>query len=132
MDRGDIISGAAFKAVVRAALVFLLVLVAMGLISIRTIDRLMTDQVRLRVVEMAESVSGMTSEDPDEGLVERVDAVIRSSLLWDVMCGVARRSWARNEHSVETATQFNNEYLGRAQITLPYVADDDLIDSVVR
>ena len=39
----------------------------------------MTDQVRLRVVEMAESVSGMTSEDPDEGLVERVDAVIRSA-----------------------------------------------------
>ncbi|MCB1471271.1 MAG: urocanate hydratase, partial [Rhizobiaceae bacterium] len=63
---------------------------------------------------------------------DRVDEVIRSSLLWDVMCGVARRSWARNEHSVETATQFNNEYLGRAQITLPYVADDDLIDSVVR
>ncbi|MEZ5767986.1 MAG: HAMP domain-containing sensor histidine kinase [Paracoccaceae bacterium] len=79
MDRGDIISGAAFKAVVRAALVFLLVLVAMGLISIRTIDRLMTDQVRLRVVEMAESVSGMPSEGPDEGLVERVDAVIRSA-----------------------------------------------------
>ena len=62
----------------------------------------------------------------------RVDEVIRSSLLWDVMCGVARRSWARNEHSVQTAAEFNNEYLGRAQITLPYLVEDDVIDSVVK
>lgn len=61
----------------------------------------------------------------------RVDEVIRSSLLWDVMCGVARRSWARNEHSVETATQFNNEHLGQAQVTLPYLVDDALINGLV-
>lgn len=61
----------------------------------------------------------------------RVDEVIRSSLLWDVMCGVARRSWARNEHSVATATDFNHEYADRAQITLPYLVDDALIDSLL-
>ena len=27
---------------------------------------------------------------------ERVDRILRSSMLWDVMGGVARRSWARN------------------------------------
>lgn len=61
---------------------------------------------------------------------ERVDGVIRSSLLWDVMCGVARRGWARNEHSIATATEFN---LSRddAQITLPYLVDDALIEDLV-
>ncbi len=63
---------------------------------------------------------------------ERADEVIKSSLLWDVMCGVARRSWARNEHSIETATDFNHEYEGRAQITLPYTVNDDLIESLVK
>ncbi len=27
---------------------------------------------------------------------ERVDEILRSAMLWDVMGGVARRSWARN------------------------------------
>lgn len=63
---------------------------------------------------------------------ERVDQVIRSALLWDVMCGVARRGWARNEHSIETSTEFNREQAGPAQITLPYVVDDALIDGLVR
>ncbi|MEX3610937.1 urocanate hydratase [Rothia sp. LK2588] len=63
---------------------------------------------------------------------ERADEVIKSSLLWDVMCGVARRSWARNEHSIETSTEFNKEYAGKGQITLPYLANDELIDSLVK
>ncbi|MUT48801.1 hypothetical protein GOM73_10910 [Cutibacterium acnes] len=62
---------------------------------------------------------------------ERVDNVIRSSLLWDVMCGVARRGWARNAHSIETATEFNHEH-NDAQITLPYLVDDALIDGLVK
>ena len=61
---------------------------------------------------------------------ERVDAVIRSGLLWDVMCGVARRGWARNEHSVETARAFNQES-PQGHITLPYLVDDEVIDKVV-
>ena len=61
---------------------------------------------------------------------ERVDAVILSGLLWDVMCGVARRGWARNEHSVETARAFNQES-PQGHITLPYLVDDEVIDKVV-
>ncbi len=57
----------------------------------------------------------------------RVDDVIRSAMLWDVMNGVARRSWARNEHSIETALVYNREHTGSSQITIPYLADDDLI-----
>ena len=32
---------------------------------------------------------------------KRADEVVKSGLLWDVMGGVARRNWARNEHSME-------------------------------
>ncbi len=62
---------------------------------------------------------------------ERVDAIIRSSIMWDVMGGVARRSWARNPHSMETGVEYNRKNEGRAQITLPYVASDELITKTV-
>lgn len=62
---------------------------------------------------------------------ERVDAIIRSAMLWDVMGGVARRSWARNEHSVETSARFNRDYAGRGHITLPYTVEDALIARTV-
>lgn len=62
---------------------------------------------------------------------ERVDNIIKSALLWDVMGGVARRSWARNEHSIETSIEFNQKYAGKGHITLPYIPDQKLIDDVV-
>ncbi len=61
----------------------------------------------------------------------RVDDIIRSAMLWDVMGGVARRSWARNPHSMETVTEFNLEQQERAYITLPNLAEDSLIDSLI-
>ncbi|NMA54582.1 MAG: urocanate hydratase, partial [Firmicutes bacterium] len=62
---------------------------------------------------------------------QRVDDIIKSALLWDVIGGVARRSWARNPHSIETGAEFNRQYAGRGHITLPYVADDDLVTQLV-
>ncbi|NLT35540.1 MAG: urocanate hydratase [Gaiellales bacterium] len=38
---------------------------------------------------------------------ERVDGIIRSALEWDVMGGVARRAWARNQAALETAAAWN-------------------------
>jgi urocanate hydratase len=61
----------------------------------------------------------------------RVDEIIRSALLWDVMGGVARRSWARNGNSIATSMEFNASYRGSGHITLPYLADDRLVDRVV-
>jgi urocanate hydratase len=61
----------------------------------------------------------------------RVDRVIRSALLWDVINGIARRSWARNPHAVETAEAFNRNYAGEAHITLPYMADPSLVEKAV-
>ena len=55
----------------------------------------------------------------------RVDEILRSSMLWDVMGGVARRSWARNEHAMETSEAFNLSHGDAYHITLPYLADEE-------
>ena len=61
---------------------------------------------------------------------ERADETVKSALLWDVTCGVARRAWARNENSLSTGIEFNESHAGAAQITLPYLVDDELIDRI--
>ncbi|MBQ7094531.1 MAG: urocanate hydratase, partial [Clostridia bacterium] len=48
---------------------------------------------------------------------ERVDNVIKSSMMWDVMGGVARRSWARNENAMKVATEYNVKHKDTAHIT---------------
>ncbi len=59
----------------------------------------------------------------------RVDEIIRSAMLWDVMGGVARRSWARNPHAMETCEDFNQTHEDGYHITIPYIVKDELIDS---
>ncbi|MBI9088563.1 MAG: urocanate hydratase [Desulfobacterium sp.] len=61
----------------------------------------------------------------------RIDGVIRKAMLWDVMGGVARRAWARNEHSMETCVEFNDRCKGEAHITIPYLTDNDKIAELV-
>ena len=62
---------------------------------------------------------------------ERVDAIIKSALLWDVMGGVARRSWARNAHSIETVRKYNADYAGESHITEPCLADEMAVHAAV-
>ncbi|MBW6485302.1 MAG: urocanate hydratase [Syntrophobacterales bacterium] len=63
----------------------------------------------------------------------RVDAIIRTAIPWDVMGGVARRAWARNEGALETCIAYNKLRAGLDHITLPYLADDRLVaDAVAR
>ena len=62
---------------------------------------------------------------------EKTDNVIKSAMMWDVMGGVARRSWARNEHAMSTATAYNKRYEGDGHITIPYLVDEDLVDKLV-
>lgn len=61
----------------------------------------------------------------------RIDEVIKSAMTWDVMGGVARRSWARNEHSIETIIEFNKSNEGTDHVTLPYLADEELVKEAV-
>ncbi len=62
---------------------------------------------------------------------ERVDQIISSAIPWDVMGGVARRAWARNENSVETVIRYNDERKGMDHVTLPYVAEEGFIEELV-
>lgn len=61
----------------------------------------------------------------------RVDHILESAMLWDVMGGVARRAWARNENAIATSKEFNHLNPGRDHITLPYLADEAVIKALV-
>ena len=63
---------------------------------------------------------------------ERVDEILRSAMIWDVMGGVARRSWARNPNAISTSAAFNEKYDGGYHITLPFIPKEDLIQHIVR
>ncbi len=52
---------------------------------------------------------------------------IREMLLWDVNNGIARRSWARNEGSIEAIRREMERTPGLA-VTLPNFVDDDIIN----
>jgi len=62
---------------------------------------------------------------------ERVDEILRSAMLWDVMGGVARRAWARNSHAMETVQAFNLSHAVDYNITEPYEADGELLESLL-
>ena len=62
---------------------------------------------------------------------ERVDNILKTAMPWDVMVGVARRSWARNENSIETVIEYNKQFKDTDHITIPYIADDELVKRLV-
>jgi urocanate hydratase len=62
---------------------------------------------------------------------ERVDEIIKSAIPWDVMGGVARRAWARNQNSITTCIEYNRERKGTDHITIPFIPDEDLIEGLV-
>ena len=60
---------------------------------------------------------------------ERVDEILKRAMLWDVMGGVARRSWARNPNAMETVREWNDTQSDRGfMITEPYIVNDELLD----
>ncbi len=62
---------------------------------------------------------------------ERVDNILRSAMMWDVMGGVARRNWARNEHAIETSVIYNQNPEYNGHITIPFIASDELVNATV-
>ena len=59
---------------------------------------------------------------------EESDRWIRAMLHWDVNNGIARRSWARNEGAI-FAIKREMERTPLLKVTLPNIADDDLVES---
>ena len=63
---------------------------------------------------------------------KRADEIIRSAMLWDVMGGVARRSWARNENAMSTVKSFNETHADGYHITEPFLVDDEIINNLIK
>ncbi|HTH57396.1 MAG TPA: urocanate hydratase [Cyclobacteriaceae bacterium] len=62
-----------------------------------------------------------------DGTVE-ADRRLRNMLYFDVNNGIARRAWARNEGAINA---INKEVKRGLTVTLPYLADEKLIDKIV-
>jgi urocanate hydratase len=62
---------------------------------------------------------------------ERADEIIRRAVPWDTMVGVSRRAWARNENAISTCMEYNDIKSGEDHITIPFVADADLVKNLV-
>jgi len=61
----------------------------------------------------------------------RVDQIIQRAIPWDVMGGVARRCWARNQASIDTSMAYNQMRSNTDHITLPFLADESMVVSLV-
>ena len=61
-----------------------------------------------------------------------MDTILRMAMPWDTMVGVARRSWARNENAMTTAAEYNKQFKDTDHITLPYVADAQVLEAALR
>ncbi len=58
------------------------------------------------------------------------DEKLKMMLLWDVNNGIARRSWARNDEAM-FAINREMERTPGLRVTVPYVADDEVIEKVL-
>ncbi|HWQ73787.1 MAG TPA: urocanate hydratase [Syntrophomonas sp.] len=61
----------------------------------------------------------------------RIDGIIKSAMLWDVIGGVARRSWARNPNAMAVSRDFNKDYAGAGHVTMPFIPDENLIKTTI-
>merc|ERR1712000_320925 len=60
----------------------------------------------------------------------RVDNIVRCAMDFDVMLGVARRSWARNKNAIDTAAEWNEKNSDSGHISLPNLVDPSLLENV--
>lgn len=62
---------------------------------------------------------------------KRVDDIINTAIMWDVMGGVARRNWARNENAIQTVNEYNNINENGDYITTPFIVDENILDEIL-
>jgi urocanate hydratase len=60
---------------------------------------------------------------------KRVDEIIRRAMNFDVMCGVARRAWARNKNAIETVMEHKGE---KDCIMIPFVCSNEKIADLIK
>jgi len=61
---------------------------------------------------------------------EEAERRLKMMLHWDVNNGIARRSWARNDEAI-TAIKREMERTPELQVTIPNIADDNVIDDAI-
>ena len=63
---------------------------------------------------------------------DRADEILKKAMLWDVMGGVARRSWARNENAMSTVADWNRTHEADGfAITEPFLVSDEIINNLI-
>ena len=61
----------------------------------------------------------------------KADEILKTAMLFDVMAGVSRRAWARQENSIATVEEYNN-LDNNSHITLPVLTDEEKINKLVK
>jgi urocanate hydratase len=61
----------------------------------------------------------------------RVDEILKTAMLFDVMAGGSRRAWARQENSISTVEEYN-ELDNNSHVTLPVLTDNEKIQNLVK
>ena len=62
----------------------------------------------------------------------RVDEILERAMTWDVLGGVSRRAWARNPNAMAVIVEHNRDNHGGDHVTLPFLADETLLDDLVK
>lgn len=62
---------------------------------------------------------------------EKADEILKTAMLFDVMAGVSRRAWARQENSITTVEEYNS-LDNNSYITLPVITEEDKIKELVK
>jgi urocanate hydratase len=60
----------------------------------------------------------------------QTEEILKTAMLFDVMAGVSRRAWARNDHAIAVAKDYNAINKNSA-ITLPEIADEKALIALV-
>ena len=63
---------------------------------------------------------------------KKADEIITRGLSWDVMGGVARRNWARNENAITTSKKWNEVNADKGHITIPFIPEEGLVENLVK
>jgi urocanate hydratase len=61
---------------------------------------------------------------------KKTDEILKTAMLFDVMAGVSRRAWARQENSISTVEEYNS-LDNNSYITLPNLTDSEFISTLV-
>ncbi|HPD99590.1 MAG TPA: urocanate hydratase, partial [Bacillota bacterium] len=62
---------------------------------------------------------------------EKADEILKTAMLFDVMAGVSRRAWARQENSITTVEEYNT-LDNNSYITLPVLTEEEKIKELVK